>query len=125
MEAERVVAGANAVSPYLGERMMAVDVCGHPMFVRELRPQDLKIEVDQFTRSEAVRAASYLAFVVGRAHARQMNEATRLSWSECLCVESLGSLEAPPWLWQSVVALADRHESGYLEHCRKYALASD
>jgi uncharacterized protein (DUF2252 family) len=121
-DAHRVVAGAKALSPNLGERMMAVELCGRPVVLRELRPQDLKIEVNQFTRPEAVRAASYLAFVVGRAHARQMDEATRLAWRGQLNRESIGNLDAPPWLWRSVVQLAARHEAGYLEHCRRYAL---
>jgi hypothetical protein len=31
------------------------------------------------------------------------------------------SLEAPSWLWTSVVALVGAHEIAYLEHCRKHA----
>ena len=42
------------------------------MVVRELMPQDLKLEIDQLTRDEAVSVARYLASVVGKAHARQM-----------------------------------------------------
>jgi hypothetical protein len=30
-------------------------------------------------------------------------------------------LDAPGWLWSSVVALVAEHERGYLEHCRLYA----
>jgi len=122
-DAHRVVAGARTLSPNLGERMMAVAVCGRPVVLRELRPQDLKIEVSQFTRPEAIRAASYLAFVVGRAHASQMDEPTRRAWRGRLNREALGQLDAPPWLWRSVVQLAARHEAGYLEHCRRYALS--
>ena len=33
-----------------------------------------------------------------------------------------GSLEAPSWLWSSVVNLLAIHEKAYLEHCRLYAL---
>ena len=121
--AERVVAGARALSPHLGERMATGDVLGRPVFVRELRPQDLKLALDQFTREEAVAAARYLAFVVGRAHGRQMDEATRSAWFRELASHRLGDLEAPTWLWTNVVDLAARHEQGYLEHCRRYALA--
>jgi hypothetical protein len=32
------------------------------------------------------------------------------------------SLEAPSWLWSSVVALIALHETAYLEHCRQFAL---
>jgi uncharacterized protein (DUF2252 family) len=31
------------------------------------------------------------------------------------------TLDAPGWLWSSVVALIGSHEVAYLEHCRKYA----
>jgi uncharacterized protein (DUF2252 family) len=33
-----------------------------------------------------------------------------------------GGLEAPSWLWSSVVELTGVHEMAYLEHCRRYAL---
>jgi len=35
------------------------------------------------------------------------------------------SLDAPSWLWSSVVELMASHESAYLEHCRRYALSAD
>jgi uncharacterized protein (DUF2252 family) len=31
------------------------------------------------------------------------------------------TLDAPSWLWSSVVSLIGNHETAYLEHCRKYA----
>lgn len=121
--AERVVAGARALSPNLGERMLAAHIAGASVFLRELKPQDLKLELEQFTRGEAVRAARYLAFVVGKAHARQLDAATREGWRRALDARGPGDLEAPSWLWRTVVALAARHEAAYLEHCRRYALA--
>ncbi len=62
--AERVVAGARALSPILGERMAAGRIMDRPVFVRELLPQDLKIEVDQFAskppwRSLAISLTSW------------------------------------------------------------------
>lgn len=120
--AERVVTGARALSPNLGDRMIATHVLGRPVVLRELAPQDLKLEVDQFSREEAVGAARYLAYVVGRAHARQLDEDARSAWRAELKRGHAGDLDAPGWLWESVVALAARHEAGYLEHCRRYAL---
>lgn len=38
---ERVVEGAWHLSPSLGERMVAAELGGKPVFVRELLPQDL------------------------------------------------------------------------------------
>src|SRR5580704_1254710 len=121
--AERVVTGARALSPFLGERMLAEKFDGRPVVLRELRPQDLKLELDQITRDEAVAAAKFLAGVVGRAHARQMDAGTRRKWTAKLKRQRGKSLDAPSWLWTSVVELVAAHEVAYLEHCRRYALA--
>jgi uncharacterized protein (DUF2252 family) len=120
--AQRVVAGARALSPNLGGRMHAARLLGKPVVVRELMPQDLKLEIDQFSHREATAAARYLANVVGRAHARQMDGATRDAWCATLRDYHGGGLEAPSWLWNGVVELMASHESGYLEHCRRFAL---
>jgi uncharacterized protein (DUF2252 family) len=122
--AERVVAGACALSPNLGQRMVAASLLGRSMVVRELMPQDLKLEIDQFTREEAVVAARYLAYVVGHAHARQMDDATRDHWRRELVRRRPAELDAPSWLWSSVVELSASHEAGYLEHCRRFAMAT-
>ena len=122
--AERVAAAAWALSPHLGKRLIPVRMLDKSLFVRELAPQDLKLEVDQFSQSQAVMAARYLAFVVGKAHARQMNADTRSEWLAVLEADRRGKIDAPSWLWESVVSLAGSHEAGYLEHCRRYALAA-
>jgi uncharacterized protein (DUF2252 family) len=75
----RVVQGALHISPFLGERMRAATLLGRPVFIRELLPQDLKLEIDQMTSDEALMAAEYLSTVVGFAHARQMDSSTRTS----------------------------------------------
>ncbi|WP_267387402.1 DUF2252 family protein [Sphingomonas sp. GC_Shp_3] len=121
---ERVVTAARALSPHLGTRMTAAKMLGRSLFIRELSPQDLKLEVDQFSEGQAVMAARYLAFVVGKAHARQMDTASRTEWLGVLEADRRGMIDAPSWLWQSVVSLAGSHEAGYLEHCRRYALAA-
>jgi uncharacterized protein (DUF2252 family) len=123
-DGERVVAAAHALSPHLGSRIMAVRMLDRSLFVRELAPQDLKIEIDQFSQAEAVRSARYLAFVVGKAHARQMDSGTRTAWLETLRADRRGAIDTPSWLWESVVSLAGSHEAGYLDHCRRYALAA-
>lgn len=122
--AQRVAAAARALSPHLGERIIPVRMLDHSFFIRELAPQDLKLEIDQFGHGEAVKAAHYLAFVVGKAHARQMDDATRRAWLARLEADRRGAIDAPTWLWESVVSLAGTHEAGYLEHCRQYALAA-
>jgi uncharacterized protein (DUF2252 family) len=122
--AQRVVRGACALSPFLGERMLAAKLEGRSVALRELMPQDLKLELDQITREEAVAAAKFLAGVVGRAHARQMDGATKREWRSTLLRDRSKSLDAPGWLWTSVVELVASHESAYLEHCRRYAVSS-
>jgi uncharacterized protein (DUF2252 family) len=120
--AQRVVTGACNLSPFLGERMLADKFLGRSIVVRELMPQDLKLEIDQMTRDEAVAAARYLAAVVGKAHARQMTSATRRQWIAELHRNRTKSLDAPGWMWRSVVELMAEHETAYLEHCRQYAM---
>ena len=121
--AERIVAGARALSPNLGERMAAARLMGKPVVVRELMPQDLKIEIDQLSADEATAVARALARVVGDAHGRQMDAATRKRWLADLARARSTTLDAPSWLWSSVVELIALHEAAYLEHCRRYALA--
>lgn len=121
---ERVVAGAWHLSPALGDRMLAAKVLDRPVFVRELLPQDLKFDVADLTCEEAMRLARFLATVVGKAHARQMDEPTRQSWQEVLSQRRSKTLDAPSWLWASVVDLLATHEKAYLEHCRRYATES-
>ncbi len=120
-DAERVVTGACNLSPNLGQRMLAVTVGGKELVMRELMPQDLKFDLDRLTQEEAVAAARYLAAVVGRAHGRQLDRKTRSSWLSKLRSQHSKSLEAPSWLWSSVVSLIADHETAYLEHCRRYA----
>lgn len=122
--AQRVLAAARALSPHLGERMATANILGRSIFARELMPQDLKIEVEQFSREEALKAARYLAFVVGQAHGRQMDADMRRGWIDRLQHGRSPNLEAPSWLWKAIVALAARHEAGYLDHCRLYAMAN-
>jgi uncharacterized protein (DUF2252 family) len=123
--AERIVAGALALSPNLGERMAACRLLGKSVIVRELMPQDLKIELVGLTPDEATAAAQSLARVVGDAHGRQMDEKTRLAWVAELARNRSGLLDAPSWLWSSVVELTAAHEAAYLEHCRRHALGLD
>jgi uncharacterized protein (DUF2252 family) len=118
----RIVEGARHLSPYLGERMLAQHFNGRPVVVRELLPQDLKLEMDQLTRDEAIGAARFLASVVGQAHASQLDRGQRADWRKALEGSRSKGLDAPSWLWTSVVHLVATHEKAYLEHCRTFAL---
>ena len=44
--AMRVVAGARALSPFLGRRMMAGKLLRRSVVIRELTPQDLKLDIE-------------------------------------------------------------------------------
>jgi uncharacterized protein (DUF2252 family) len=78
--AERVVLGAQHLSPFLGERTVAASLNGHQVVIRELRPQDVKFELSRFTQREAVLAAKLFAGILGKAHGRQMKSGVRSTW---------------------------------------------
>jgi uncharacterized protein (DUF2252 family) len=102
-QAQRGVESARHLSPHLGEWIRAIQLFGRSIFIRELLPQDLKIELETLTRELLANVVGNLMHVrLGRARS--------------------GSLKAPSWLWSSVVDLLAIHEKAYLEHCRLYAL---
>lgn len=123
--AERVREAARRIAPALGARMAATSLLGHSVFVRELLPQDLKVELDQISPEDARAVAHYLGLVVGRAHARQLDADARRRWLAEMHDHRTKNLEAPGWLWHAVVDLVGLHERGYLEHCRRYAMETD
>jgi uncharacterized protein (DUF2252 family) len=120
--AERVLAGARALSPHLGDRMVVGAVDSRSVVVRELAPQDLKLEMARTKPARAAALARYLGEVVGQAHGRQMDDADRKAWSREMTRGQSADLDAPSWLWSNVVELIGLHETAYLEHCRLYAL---
>ena len=103
---------------------MAAKLLDRSVVIRELMPQDLKIEIERLNIIEALSLSRYLASVVGRAHGRQMNSQQRAAWHSELSKSHKASLDAPSWLWTSVVELVALHEAGYLDHCRQFALAN-
>ena len=121
--AKRVVTGAQALSPHLGERMLAARLLDTAVVLRELMPQDVKLDIEHLNREEATTIAHYLGSVVGRAHGRQLAKANRREWLTDLSKNHTKSIEAPSWLWTSVVELLSVHEVAYLEHCRRFAFA--
>ena len=78
--AGRVVGGARHLSPSLGERILSLRLLDRAVFLRELLPQDLKLEIDHLDRVQSMRVAEYLSAVVGRAHGRQIEQ----PGSQCL-----------------------------------------
>jgi uncharacterized protein (DUF2252 family) len=119
--AVRVVEGARHLAPNLGRRMLASRFLDRAVFLRELLPQDLQVEIDQLTHDEAMKVAWFLAAVVGQAHAGQLSSSAKKKWLDDL-KRHRTKLNAPSWLWSSIVELLVNHEGEYLEHCRQYAL---
>ncbi|MCC8402319.1 DUF2252 domain-containing protein [Paraburkholderia sp. MMS20-SJTN17] len=120
--AKRVVEGARHLSPMLGDRMSAARLDGCKVVIRELMPQDLKFDADRLSEKDAVKAAHFLALVVGRAHAGQMDARSRQTWLTELQRGRTKTRTAPPWLWRSILDLMVVHEADYLVHCRQFAL---
>lgn len=102
--------------------MDSAHLLGKAVFARELLPQDLKLEIETLTQEEAMLTAEFLAHVVGRAHARQLDASTKKAWLLELQKNRSKLLDAPSWLWRSVVDLVASHEAAYLDHCRRFAL---
>ncbi|SCB45360.1 DUF2252 family protein [Rhizobium lusitanum] len=121
-DAERVVAGAKALSPNLGNRMVAARVMDKAVFVREIAPQDMKIDLGRLGAKELCEIAHYLGGVVGLAHGRQMGEHDWRSWIGELTSGRKRKPDAPSWLWTCVTELLSIHDKAYLEHCRQFAL---
>ena len=53
---ERVVRGARALSPALGDRMVGATLLDKHVFIRELLPQDLKFELDRWAQKRRARS---------------------------------------------------------------------
>jgi uncharacterized protein (DUF2252 family) len=102
---------ARHLLPFLGKRMLSGQVSGCSVFLRELLPQDFKVEMDRVSVQHAVAAARYMSSVLGKAHARQMDEKVRAQWCLELARNRSKSLDAPSWLWRSVVDF-DRQSRG-------------
>jgi uncharacterized protein (DUF2252 family) len=89
------------------------------VFVRELLPQDLKIEIEQLTRDEAMKVAHFLSAVVGKAHSRFQNQKAMAKGTSAKSVNVLRRADVAV---DDIVELLANHERAYLEHCRKYDL---
>ncbi len=121
--AERVVMGAKALSPNLGDRIVGAHILDKAVFVREIAPQDMKLDVGHLAEHEICAIAYYLGGVVGHAHGRQMDDHIWRSWSTEVAGQRTKKPDAPSWLWLSVIDLLSIHDKAYLEHCWRLASA--
>jgi uncharacterized protein (DUF2252 family) len=69
-----------------------------------------------------LKAARFLASVMGSAHGRQLGAQIRRKWRAKVNRNGPTDRDAPSWVWSSVVGLVASHEAVGLEHCRRYAL---
>jgi uncharacterized protein (DUF2252 family) len=90
--------------------------------VIEQRIEEVADYAKRVTQTAAVIAALSAVAVDGLLG--QMDDAERQQWLSLLAKSRTSSLDAPSWLWSSVVELIALHESAYLDHCRRYALAA-
>lgn len=90
---------------------MAAHIVKKPVVVRELRPQDLKFELERLQQGEAIAIARLMAGVVGRAHGRQLPWQERRAWIRYIKQRHSKGLDAPRWLWSGVLDLAALHEA--------------
>ena len=82
--AERVVVGARHLAPFLGQRMQAVQFLNKSVIVRELLPQDLKIELEQLTPDEAMRQRGFwLPLLAALTPARWTRQRVRVGKQTC------------------------------------------
>ncbi|MBV8753067.1 MAG: DUF2252 family protein [Hyphomicrobiales bacterium] len=121
-DGQRVVLAARRLSPSVGQRMQPGRILGRAVFIRELRPQDIQPEIPRLAKDEVLKLAAFLAGVLARAHADQMNASTRREWKRKLTGRRRSKGRSASWLWENVVELMARHERAYLEHCRDVPL---
>jgi len=118
-QGRRVLEGARHLSPALGDRMRSARLLDRSVVIRELMPQDLKLDIAKLREEHAEQWAFFLAQVVGRAHARQLDDALCKAWHAQLRKRRPRSGQVPSWLWSSVIALLAHHEQSYLTHCHQ------
>jgi uncharacterized protein (DUF2252 family) len=53
-----------------------------------------------------------------------MDGATQRAWRAALRSQHAKTVDAPSWLWRSIIELMATHEEAYLEHCRRYVLGT-
>lgn len=120
-DAERVVRGARALVPALGERMLAASVLRKRVVVRELMPQEHKVTLVDLDPAEAIPVGRYLGEVIGRAHGRQMHGDDARAWAKELVRKKESRALPPEWMFEPLLDLVSTHEVAYLRHCAELA----
>lgn len=116
-DADRVVAAARILAPYLGHRTVAATVGGLRTTIHELMPHDEKIGLADLKRTETTSLAAYLGSVVGRAHGRQLDKRDAKAWLASFAKAKSTAAGTPRWLWDELAYFIGTHEEAYLHHC--------
>jgi hypothetical protein len=85
--------------------------------VRELLPQDLKIEIERLGANEAAEVARYLSFVDGEAHMRRLARADGAKVAQGVAGCSVKVPRRAKLALASVVDLLAIHDRAHLDHC--------
>jgi uncharacterized protein (DUF2252 family) len=85
----------------------------------------LKLELENLTRPQVSVVAGFLATILSRAHARQLDVHARQQWATEIERSRTKILNAPSWLWPSVVDVMANQERGYLKHRPRHFVARD
>jgi hypothetical protein len=102
--------------------MIAARLLDRSVFIQEMLPQDLSLEITQLTRPAAIEGRALSG--IRRGHR---------AWAPDGCADpaQMAGRSQPEWLERSgcaVLGMAEHrwlgrsHEAAYLEHCRRYAL---
>jgi uncharacterized protein (DUF2252 family) len=104
--AERVEAGMRAALANVPRGLGRTKLRGLPMLVRRLTPQEDKVDLENFPKTELDALARLLGALIGRAHVRSATRAA--TWNE----------SDQRHIIDSASRLAGMHEAAYLAFCQ-------
>jgi len=81
-----------------------------------LAPRNLKLDLTRTKPARTAAMARYVGCVVGQAYGRQLDDTERASWRKTVMKGGSEALDAPSWLWSSVVKLFSLHEAAYVDY---------
>ncbi len=120
--AARVVAGAKALSPNLGQRMIAGRMLGRPGGAARTDATGPEAGGRAADPGPGHRAGGISGERAGQGAWPADGPGDPRGLAGRTGPGAHARLDAPSWLWSSVVDLLGIHERAYLEHCRAYAL---
>jgi uncharacterized protein (DUF2252 family) len=105
---ERVLAGITAAVERRPRMAGTTELGDSSMFVRRLAPQEDKLNLPRLKAEELEALATYLGYLLGRAHRRALTQAPAQPWTKQECSE----------LIDRAILIAGVHEASYLAMCK-------